>query len=365
MSDSSTRERLLGVSLTTMLLVAAVGGVVVTPAGAAGSADHDNEGSVSSSTSDIVAGATIGNVAGRMDNYTNAQIITDQNASKYVIEDNATGYRAYVNTSLEYLATDGTSGDVHLRANISHDEILDLEHAPGENVTIDSIAFNETNEDSAVNDTVQAYIEFDNKTATETITDADAQDTDLVTLMNDSGLVTVDTDATEVTMEDRSIPNDTYYIAAANGTVSDDLQSVVDAADSSPGVSNVWAPGPNAFALIQTDDMDSPTPVPVYTADNAPDDEDGWYVTIDEDVGGQSGTAIHIPDDVDADEMDVTFKAGDGVNAFAYLWQFDTLNLGDIIPSTIDFSGLTSGGVGMTVFGAGIAASAGRRRGGA
>lgn len=373
MSSNTTRQRLSAVSLTVMLVLSVFSGAILMgTAGAANDADHDDETAVTTPTSDILDGTTVGNVAGNASNYTEIHAISDTNDTEVVLRDKGDDYVFYANSSLKFEGSNST--DTFRSANISHDTFLTVEHAPGENVSITSTVYNTTNvsRSDAVSDKVTAYLEFDNSTTTETVTDSEVDDGDVAEVTEEDSNEVLGVavpfsdgaDKSRIEAEDKEIPNETVYIAANNGTVADDFSTTLDEFDSEGTMSSVLAfSGPNA--LVKVSDGDETMYVPVY-AESAPDDVDedeDAYATV-ETVAGTDVIAIHNLDETDSwddgDEVDITAAAGTGTDGFFLGYLTQSVGLDGILSVVGGFGGLTAGLGGLGTLG--IAGAAARRR---
>lgn len=372
-SNTSTRQRLSAVSLTAMLVLSVFAGAVfVGPAAAAGNADHDNESAATTATSDILAGTTVGNVDGSSDNYTVARTISDTNDTEYVLEDADGGYVVYANDSLNFEG-ENTTHQFH-SANISHDELLDLEHQPGENVSVTSTVYNTTNvsRSDAVSDSVTAYIEWDNTTATETISDADVDEGDVVEVTSEEATsfagfdlpFSSGTDKSRIEAEDKEIPTETLYVAAANGSVADDFSTTLGDFDSEGTMSSVLAfRGPNALVAVSSDDTTRYVPVYAESAPDSVDTDDDTYAVV-KSVSGTDMIVLQNLDEVEGwesgDEVDITAAAGTGTSGFFVGYLTQSLGLDGILSVFSGFGGLTASFGGVAALG--VAGAAARRR---
>lgn len=337
----TTRSSIAAVFVALTLVVAAAGG-----GAAAGTATIDEETSTTNYQSEIVSNTAVSNPTNNTSVVKTVTTKVDTNDTKTVIKPENGSYDSAVNSSTENVDhnVSGNEENWH-NATFTHGDLaLDTEHAPGENVTMLAVAYNNTSmsDSDQATGNVTFYLDYNNDTTTEVIDDDEVDDSDLVAVTDEDGLLNLTTtDNSEIEAEDMEVPNETLYLASANGTVSDDIDAVVDDFDSESVASNVFSVslwGPNAFVSVS--DGDTTTYVPVYV-EEAPDDAPDTYAVVTDDIGGSSGLAIHgLDEEFDSgDDVDVTAAFGTGTDGFF---------TGYVTQSVTSFTGFIFGGVGGT-----------------
>lgn len=326
--------------LITVLMVAFAGGPGGA-AGAAGTVSVDSSTTGTSHTSEITNSSTVQGIEGNASNSTTVELQSDSNKSKVKFNRSGTGMPTIaINASGVNVAHNASgNNNNNLNHSVSHDQLLDTEHSPGENVTMKAWLYNNSSHTSPATSNFTWFADFSTATGTEVITDADANSSDFVTVTNESSWFGwSETDKTRVEKTDVAVPNDTYYIAAANASAADDLSRSLDAFQSGEKISvaAIGAYGPNAF--IKVSDSDKTVYVPVY-AESAPDSVDTstdlYAVASSTEVGGTSGVAIHnIDEEFDSSTVDITMATGTGTDGWfwGYAMQgfssFGPMNLG-------------------------------------
>lgn len=351
MTDN-TRSRIAALSMALVLLLSVVAGFGAGPAAGAGNMSVDTETTDTTYVSDLQSGTTVANMAGNDSLVETVSIRSDSNNTKVVIEHKADGYAVDVNSSGEFIATGSTLN--YRNHTFTHADVIDVEHAPGENVTMLATAYNNTTLADAdqVTTNFTWYAEFDNSTATEAITDGEVSASDFVTVSNESGtglafLKWGDADKTRVELTNQQVPNETFYVVAHNGSAADDFSSAIDAFDSQGKLSTVLgagAVGPNAFVKIESDDKT--VLAPVY-GQEAPSDAEGVYVVATKDAGGSTGFAIHgMAQEFDSNTVDITVASGTGTNGWFVAYLTQGLPSLSMFGGFADFAGFVGGGLG-------------------
>lgn len=230
----------IGIGVMVALLVVAAG-----PATAA--LTYDNETTNTTTTSDLVGGETVTN----LDNSSHYKYIevTSDNASsstlanpeeafalKMSVNDSDHGENGrtfYTNTST-FTVEDATNG--HYSINVSHAEMFDeLERDVDETVTVDvTVVFNETESDEEAA-TIQITAKNGDERAVEVISDDDMNDSDDVSVTNETRYVRDDLDYATAESEQSITNNTTVSLVFANDTVESKYVDAFDAGDFSSG----------------------------------------------------------------------------------------------------------------------------------
>lgn len=333
--DSSTKSR-IAAALIALSVLSAFG-----MGGAGASAGFNTETTDTPGQSEIVNGTVLSNITGNLSTEHVVSVTSDTNNTKVVLTADGAGYDAAVDTDGEFV--ENASGTLYRNHTFTNGDLLDVEHTPGENVTMTAIVYNNTSvaDGDADSANITFYAEFNNDTATEVVTDGDVDAGDLATITSENftiaGYELSSTDNSEIEAEDLEVPQETLYIAAANGSVADDVTSVLDDFDTESKASSVlsgW--GPNA--LVRVSDGDTTRYVPVYTGE-APDDAPDTYGVVTNDIGGTSGLELHgLSEHFDAgDEVDVTAAFGTGTSG--YLWGYLSQGITSMGMTTVGTSG--------------------------
>lgn len=310
-------KRLGAVLLALTVLTAAMTGAVAADYTAPPSVDTSGTDDTSTTT-ELQSGDTIANFTGNETKSTTIQWLSDANDTKVDLARNGSTHVAYVNTTPTTVVWNSTDADGHFNATFSHDQLLDVQHKPGENVTMDYTLVNNTSVSSPSSAIQQWYTEWTNATATETVTDPEVASGSIVSVENKSGWLTFDTDRSTVTLENAAAPNKTFYIAAGNSSVAADFGAVISDTSGDKVSKLVLSTGPKAFVKVSTDD--TKTFAPVYTKGNVPSDAPDTYAVM-QSVGGTNGMAIHLgPDYAGASSVDIKAAAGDGFPLAIFTW---------------------------------------------
>lgn len=339
---ATTRSKTLVLLMVLLVPLAAVGGV-----GAAGTITEDTETTETSHQSELQNSTTVNNITGNASETVTVELESDSNKTKVTLNRSGTGMpTAAVNASGVVVKHNASGAEnSYLNHSFTHAQLLDVEHAAGENVTMRAWMFNNTSHSAPATANLTWFADFGTETATEVISDSDVSAEDVVTVTNESGgWFSRDTDKTRLEAEDVTVPNDTYYIAAANESAADDLTRALDEFSSSEKISTVGfgAVGPNAFVKVSSDDQTKW--VPVYgqdIPDSVDTDQDLYAVASNSEVGGTAGVAVHnIDETFDASTVDVTMAAGTGTSGWfwGYTLGFNPLSMsigggGDLVAS--------------------------------
>lgn len=301
---------------------------LVALAGATGAAagDYTAPPSTDTSTTDDTA-STTELTAGENRTFNQTQNETIQwiapsNETQVTIARNGSDHDSYANGSAAVAFWNATDGDGHYNATVDHSQLLDTEHAIGENVTMNMTFVDNASLDDA-NQSVGAeqwYLEFDNSTTTEVVTTSDVDAGEIVTVTNESGFgvfgVSIfGADESEIETERQVNGSNTdVYVAFSDSNVSEDFTDATEGAAAGDKLSAL-SMSKNVM-LVESDDGEMAA-VPVYYQE-APDDvsEDDTYA-VQQDVGGTEGVAVNLGSEFDdADSVTVTTVGSAGFTTF-------------------------------------------------
>jgi hypothetical protein len=314
-SDSRVR-RALTVAIALTVLMAAVTGPTTA---ASGSVGVDTEATDTSTQSSLQAGENR--------TYNDSQtlrVTLTSDSEQTKLEFNRTGKSPVLAANSSGINTSLTSGTYYMNHSVSHSALADTEHTINSNVSMSFVGINNT---SAANTELTVntwYLEFDDSTSVEYISNADVDQGDIVTVDNESATEVVGLslpftgeDKSDIDTTNRNITdNTTVIVALGNTTVFDDFDAVAEDSSSGDKMSSFLSLSRNVVLIEGTDG--TTRAAPVYYQE-APDGvESGDTYAVMKQVGGTWSIEAHPGDSFDdANKVSVRAIGSAGLTTFA------------------------------------------------
>lgn len=314
---NSTTKRVVALAMVAAMLGAA--GPAAADYGTAPAIDSsgtDDTGSMSEVQQDDTLGEN-NTFAANSSKTKTFQWIAATNNTSIEFRNNETGILTHTNSTPATVVWNSTDSDGHFNATVDHGEFADVEHATGENVTIEARMINDTSVDDANQTTsnMTFYIEWDNSTSVQNIDSSDVGDNSIATVTDETMSVLgknitfgpAGETSADVETNERSVngSNTDVILAFSNSSTQDMFDDAASDASSGDKLSSLTSMTRTA---VTVSDGDTTVAVPVYQ-ESAPDsvDENDTYAVY-KSVGGTQALVVNLGDTF-SDSSSVTVHA--------------------------------------------------------